>query len=199
MANQSVVPPGGQFVLPSPSSEPLLAFRCSPAFRPYLEEDAKDAMFIVDTRIVYDWISGTSPITLPSNSSGNAGNLTVTITVDGIQATQQVPLDTVGNEIPLDISSLVADNSPYGVDCVAMYTSSSGQTQQFSATTSLLYLPDTNGSATKMDLRTGSLWVRPVNDSGGPFAPFIPQGFYINFDEYLLNNLSVINALKDDG
>ena len=74
-----------------------------------------------------------------------------------------------------------------------------GQTQQFSATTSLLYLPDTNGSATKMDLRTGSLWVRPVNDSGGPFAPFIPQGFYINFDEYLLNNLSMINALKDDG
>ena len=35
--------------------------------------------------------------------------------------------------------------------------------------------------------------------SGGPFAPFIPEGFYINFDEYLLNNLSMINALKDDG
>lgn len=197
MANQSVVPPGGQFVLPPPSSEPLLAFRCSPAFRPYLEEDAKDAMFVVDTRVVYEWISGTSPITLPSNSS-DAGNLTVTITVDGIHTTQQMPLDTVGNEIPLDISSLVADSSPYDVDCSATYTSSSGQAQQFYATTSLLYLPDTNASVTKTDLRTGSLWVRPPDGSGGPFKPFIPQGFSINFDLYL-KNLSMIDALKTDG
>ena len=102
--------------------------------------------------------------------------------VDGVQSTQQVPLDTAGNVILLNISSLVADN------CAATYTSSSGQTQQFTATISLLYLPDNNYSVTKTDLRTGSLWVQPADGSGGPFAPFIPEGFYIKFDEYLLNN-----------
>ncbi|KAL4065515.1 hypothetical protein V8B97DRAFT_1875292 [Scleroderma yunnanense] len=198
MSNQTVVPPGGQFVLPPQSSEPLLAFRCSPAFRPYLEEDGKNAAFVVDTRIVYDWINGASPVNLSSNSSGSScGNLTVTIKVENISATQQVPLNTAGNEINLDISSLMAQKTPYNVSCYASYSPSSSQTQQFYANTSLLYLPDTNGSVTKTDLRTGSLWVRPANGSGS-FAPFVPQGFYISFTN-LVNNLSMINQLKADG
>ncbi|KAI5990410.1 hypothetical protein EDD15DRAFT_2388785 [Pisolithus albus] len=178
MANQTVVPPGGQFVLPPQSNDSLLAFRCAPGFRPYLEEDAKTAVFVVDTRIVYDWIDGTSPISLPSNSTNstsqspsNAGNVTVTIKVDGVHTTQSVPLGATGFQVPLDISKLVAQKTPYHVDCTASYRTPSSDTQKYFANASLLYLPDNNSSITKTDLRTGSL-------SG--FRPFIPQGFYIH-------------------
>ena len=50
-------------------------------------------------------------------------------------------------------------------------------------------ISDTNASITKTDLRTGSLWGRPPDGSGGPFQPFIPQGFSslpVFQDAYLL-------------
>lgn len=206
MANQTVVPPGGQFVLPPQSNDPLLAFRCAPEFRPYLEEDAKTAAFIVDTRIVYDWINGASPISLPCNntnstseSPSNAGNVTVTVKVGGIHTTQSVSLGAVGYKIPLDISNLTAQKIPYHVDCIASYPTGSSKTQTYFTNASLLYLPDTNSSVTKMDLRSGSLRVRPVNDPSSGFLPFIPQGFYVSFDQYLAKNLSLIDQLKADG
>ncbi|KAI6151535.1 hypothetical protein BKA82DRAFT_4100289, partial [Pisolithus tinctorius] len=164
MPNQTVVPPGGQFVLPPRSEDPLLAFRCAPAFRPYLEEDAKNATFVVDTRIVYDWISGASPVTLPAARTPvlrlRCGNVTVVIEVGGLRTTHEVPLNATGYEVPLDISKL---------------------------------------NARRPLTTTGSLWVRPVNSPGSPFQPFVPQGFYVSFDPYLLKNLSYIDQLKDDG
>ncbi|KAG0706208.1 hypothetical protein DFH29DRAFT_902647 [Suillus ampliporus] len=210
MANQSVVPPGGQFVLPMQSVEPLLSFRCAPVFRPYLEEDAKSAAFVVDTPIVYDWITGAEPISLPSNSSSSSGStglgsLSVTIKVGSVHTTVNVPLNATGVQIPLDISKLEAQKTAYNVSCSATYSapssskSQSASKQKFKTSASLLYLPDTTASVTKTDLRTGALWVRPANNTGGAFAPFIPQGFYINFDTYLLNNLSMIDQLKADG
>lgn len=207
MANQSVVPPGGQFILPTRSAEPLLSFRCVPVFRPYLEEDAKSAAFIVDTPIVYDWIAGAEPISLSGSSGGSTGlgSLSITISVGSIHTTANVPLNATGIQIPLDISTLKAQKTAYNVTCSATYStpSSSGSQaangQIFDTSSSLLYLPDTNASVTKTDLRTGALWVRPASGNGGAFAPFVPQGFYINFDEYLATNLSMINQLKDDG
>ncbi|KAH0834098.1 hypothetical protein J3R83DRAFT_11385 [Lanmaoa asiatica] len=167
MANQTIVPPGGQFRLPPISEEPLVAFRCSPAFRPYLKEDAKNAAFVIDTPIVYRYV----------------------------YIKQEVPLNTTGYEISLDISSLSAQKTPYNVTCSVTYqanTSSSPATQYFSTNTSLSYLPDTNGSVVKTDLRTGALW-------GGDFQPFVPQGFYVSVDQYLAKNLSYIDQLKADG
>jgi hypothetical protein len=211
MANQSVVPPGGQFILPTQSAEPLLSFRCAPIFRPYLEEDAKSAAFVVDTPIVYDWIAGAEPISLPSNSSSSSGStglgsLTVTIKVGSIHTTANVPLNATGIQIPVDISTLIAQKTAYNATCSATYSapSSSGsqpaaKEQIFNTNSFLLYLPDTNASVTKTDLRTGALWVRPANGTGGAFAPFVPQGFYINFDQYLAKNLSMIDQLKADG
>ncbi|KAG2044534.1 hypothetical protein BDR03DRAFT_908950 [Suillus americanus] len=199
MANQSVVPPGGQFVLPTQSVEPLLSFRCAPVFRPYLEEDAKSAAFVVDTPIVYDWITGAEPISLPSSSSSSSGSntlgsLSVTISLGSIHTTASVPLNATGIQIPVDISALKAQKAAYNVTCSATYSA-----QKFNTSSSLLYLPDTNASVTKTDLRTGALWVRPASGNGGAFAPFVPQGFYINFDQYLAKNLSMIDQLKDDG
>jgi hypothetical protein len=210
MANQSVVPPGGQFVLPTQSVEPLLSFRCAPVFRPYLEEDAKSAAFVVDTPIVYDWITGAEPISVSSNSSSSSGSnglgsLSVTINVGSIHTTANVPLNATGIQIPLDISTLNAQKTAYNVTCSATYSapSSSGSQcaneQKFNTSSSLLYLPDTNASVTKTDLRTGALWVRPASGKGGAFAPFVPQGFYVNFENHLATNLSMINQLKADG
>ncbi|KAG1725775.1 uncharacterized protein EDB91DRAFT_1167143 [Suillus paluster] len=203
MANQSVVPPGGQFVLPAQSVEPLLSFRCAPVFRPYLEEDAKSAAFVVDTPIVYDWIAGAQSITLPSNSSSSSastglGSLSVTIKVGSVHTTANVPLNATGVQIPVDISKLEAQKTAYNVSCSATYSAPSSSTK-FKTSASLLYLPDTTTSVTKTDLRTGALWVRPANGTGGAFAPFIPQGFYINFDTYLAKNLTMIDQLKADG
>ncbi|KAG2151026.1 uncharacterized protein EDB93DRAFT_317723 [Suillus bovinus] len=202
MANQSVVPPGGQFVLPTQSVDPLLSFRCAPVFRPYLQEDAKSAAFVVDTPIVYDWIAGAEPISLPSTSSNSTGlgSITVTINVGSVETTANVPLNATNFQIPVDISKLQAQKTAYNVRCSATYTApSSSNCQKFKTSTSLLYLPDTNASVTKTDLRTGALWVRPADGKGGAFAPFLPQGFYINFDEYLVNNLTMIDQLKADG
>lgn len=209
MSNQTVVPPGGQFQLPATSTKPLLAFRCSPAFRPYLEEDAKHAAFVIDTPLVYRYIQGASPISLSSsdpNSSDSEcddlGTVDVTISIGGqVHAKAEVPLNATGYEIPLDISSLVAQKTHYNVTCQATYqaeTSSSSE-QQFSTNASLLYLPDTDGSVVKTDLRTGALWVRPADGKGGDFKPFVPQGFYVSFDQYLAKNLSLIDQLKVDG
>ncbi|OAX42413.1 hypothetical protein K503DRAFT_779911 [Rhizopogon vinicolor AM-OR11-026] len=199
MANQTVVPPGGQFVLPSKSDTPLLSFQCAPVFRPYLEEDAKSAAFIVDSPIVYDWVVGAEPISLPSSGT-SLGSLDVTISVGPVHATANVPLNTTGFQIPVDISKLLSQKTAYNVTCSAKYSApSSSKSQKFKTSASLLYLPDTTASVTKTDLRTGALWVRPADGKGGAFAPFIPQGFYVAFDPYLVSNLSVIDSLKADG
>lgn len=202
MSNQSVVPPGGQFILPTSSYEPLLSFRCAPVFRPYLEADAKSAAFIVDATIVYDLVTGAEPIVLPSSSGSSVslGSLDVTISVGSVHTTTTVPLNATGIQIPIDISKLKAQKTAYNVNCSATYsTASTSKSQKFKTSTSLLYLPDTNASVTKTDLRTGALWVRPADGKGGAFAPFIPQGFYVNFDQYLAKNLSMIDQLKADG
>ncbi|KIJ18323.1 hypothetical protein PAXINDRAFT_167512 [Paxillus involutus ATCC 200175] len=207
MPNQTVVPPDGQFQLPASSSEPLVAFRCAPVFRPYLEEDAKDAAFVIDTPIVYKYIQGAAPISLPTSSSHSSqglGKIDVTISIGNyLHTTKEVPVNATGFEIALDISSLVAQKTPYNVSCSATYktesSSSKTSTQYFSTNTSLLYLPDTSSSVVKTDLRTGALWTRPADGNGGAFAPFIPQGFYIAFDQYLAKNLSLLDQLKADG
>ncbi|KAJ8594157.1 hypothetical protein M405DRAFT_785019 [Rhizopogon salebrosus TDB-379] len=203
MANQSVVPPGGQFVLPPQSAQPLLAFRCAPVFRPYLEEDAKSAAIVIDTPIVYDWIDGAEPISLPSSGGSTVtdlGSLQVNISVGSVHTTANVPLNATGIQIPIDISKLISQKTTYNVSCSATYSApSSSKSQEFNTYASLLYLPDTTASVTKTDLRTGALWVRPADGKGGPFAPFIPQGFYVAFDPYLVSNLSVIDDLKAAG
>ena len=208
MSNQTVVPPGGQFQLPATSAEPLVAFRCAPAFRPYLEEDAQNAAVVVDTPIVYRYLQGASPISFSSSGWNSSaydalGKTEVTISIDNkVFAIEEVPLNTTGYEISVDLSSLQAQKTHYSVTCNATYqaeTSSSPATQYFSANASLLYLPDTNGSVVKTDLRTGSLWARPADGKGGEFQPFVPQGFYIEFDPYLVQNLSYIDQLKEEG
>jgi len=114
------------------------------------------------------------------------------------------PLNTTEYQVALDLGSLQTQKTAYQVTCTATYqgeTSSSPNhiRPYYSASASLLYLADTKGSVVKTDLRTGTLWTRPANGTGGPFQPLIPQGFYVSFDQYLAKNLSIIDQLKADG
>lgn len=75
--------------------------------------------------------------------------------------------------------------------------SSSTQTYQTSA--SLSYLPNpSQGSITKMDLRTGALMTKPANGTGN-YDTVFPVGFYTLFDGYLTSNLSILDEIKAQG
>jgi hypothetical protein len=72
--------------------------------------------------------------------------------------------------------------------------------QTFEATAALFYLPNpSEGSVTKMDLRTGALLAKPANGSGGDYEAVFPIGFYTTYDGYLASNLSILDELKAQG
>jgi len=200
------VPPGGEFHLPATSVTPLLAFRCSPAIRPYLAEDAtsslshgpSDVSFLIDTQITFSQIANAEPITLPPGHA--QGLLSVSVTVNGKNlASGLVPLNTTKHLLPFSLSSLKPQAQAYNISCSATFASSS---QKFQAFGSLSYLPDPPpeiGSVTKMDLRTGAVLARPADGKGGPFAPVFPIGFYTGFDNYLARDLTIPAQLKAQG
>ena len=195
MANQSIVPPGGNFPTPSTSSSPLLAFRCAPAIRPYLAEDTTSpASIIIDAPVTYTQIAGAEPITLSSGS--DAGSLAVTISANGkILATGMVPPNASKYEIQFSLTSLTPQMDAYNISCSASYP---GKT--FTTSTAFFYLPNpTNSRVTKMDLRTGALLAKPADGSDGEYASVFPIGFYTSFDHYLVGNLSILDELKAQG
>ncbi|KAF8550318.1 hypothetical protein OG21DRAFT_1499858, partial [Imleria badia] len=70
MSTESPLAPGGNFPLPSPSSDPLLALRCAPAIRPYLAEDVSSpAAILIDAPVVYYQIANAEPIQLGNNDA----------------------------------------------------------------------------------------------------------------------------------
>ena len=80
---------------------------------------------------------------------------------------------------------------------VNVVRSSSAQTYETSA--SLFYLPNpSQGSITKMDLRTGALMAKPANGTGN-YDTVFPVGFYTLFDGYLASNLSTLDEIKAQG
>ena len=195
MSTQSIVEPGGNFPLPTPSSDSLLALRCAPAIRPYLAEDVSSpAAILIDAPVVYYEIANAEPIELCNDDA----LLDVTVTLDGrTLATGLVPLNATAYELPFSLEGITPQKAAYNLSCEATYAAAS---QTFSATTALSVLPNpTDSSVTKMDLRTGALLAKPATGLGGSYEPVFPIGFYTMFDDYLATNLSVINELKEQG
>ncbi|KAG2117065.1 uncharacterized protein F5147DRAFT_757866 [Suillus discolor] len=83
--------------MPMQRIESLLSFRCAPAFRIYLEEDAKSATFI----------AGVERISLPSSST----SLCITVSVGSVHITANVHLNATGVQIAVDISNLEAQKT----------------------------------------------------------------------------------------
>ncbi|KAG1750354.1 uncharacterized protein EDB91DRAFT_1303264 [Suillus paluster] len=202
MASQPVVPPGGNFPVAAASKDPLLAFRCAAAMKPYLAEDiGTPAGVLIDSPVVYSEISGAQPIDLLSGPLSSAGELDVTVSLNGKTLVNAlVPLNASAYELSFSLDGITPQMTPYNLSCEATYAASSSSPQTYSASAALSVLPNpTNSSVTKMDLRTGALLAKPATGLGGEYEPIFPIGFYTTFDGYLSTNLSAVDTLKEQG
>jgi hypothetical protein len=183
------VAPGHQFPLPATSSSPLLAFLCYPAIRPYVQGDS--ASVVLSSQITSLQIAGTAPI----QDDGKNGTLSVSVSINGkTVASGTMALNDTRVELPVSLSGLSTSTIPYPIDCTATYES-----QTFHANSTFLYLPpNSNGSITKLDLRTGAILVKSA-DGSGDYAPIFPIGFYTEFDYYLGANFSMMDDLHAQG
>lgn len=206
MASQPVVPPGGNFPVAAVSKDPLLAFRCAAAIKPYLEEDVgTPAGILIDSPVVYSEVVGAQPIGLPAGPLTSMGNLDVTVSLNGKTLVNAlVPLNASAYELSFSLNGITPQMTPYNLSCEATYpasnSASSSSPQTYSASAALSVLPNpTNSSVTKMDLRTGALLAKPATGLGGEYEPIFPIGFYTTFDGYLSTNLSAVDTLKKQG
>ena len=190
-----IAPPGGQFPAPATSDPALLAFRCTPIYKPYIAEDViSGAGFVIDTVVTHSQVRGAMPIVLgpvvkPLSVSISIGD---SILTDGL-----VPINTTKFEIPFSLTKLIPRKEPYTVSCSATYPDG----QKYTTTTPLSYLPNPlSGSVTKIDSRTGGLWTKPFSagHSAG-YTPVFSLGFYTSFDGYLAKDLSILDDLKARG
>ncbi|KAM5540974.1 hypothetical protein V8D89_005285 [Ganoderma adspersum] len=194
-AGSPTVAPGGEFPIPSKSSSPLLAFRCSPAIKPYLPEDASASQtFVIDAPVVYSQVSGAAAISLPSGSS--ASKLEVTVTINGKTFATGSLAPDASTTLSFSLKDLTPQATPYDVQCTAKY----GSSTTFTAKSQLSYLPapPSGRSVTKMDLRTGALLAKPASGKGGDYQTVFPFGFYTSFD-YLSSNLANIDTIASQG
>lgn len=200
MASQPIVPPGGNFPVLAVSNDPLLAFRCAAAMKPYLAEDVgTPAGVLIDSPVVYSEIFGAQPINLPSGPLSSAGTLDVTVSLNGKTLVNAlVPLNASAYELSFSLDGITPQMTAYNLSCDATYNAASSP-QTYSASAALSVLPNpTNSSVTKMDLRTGALLAKPATGLGGEYEPIFPIGFYTTF-EYISANLSLIDTLKEQG
>ena len=190
-----IVPPGGQFQVPATSDSALLAFRCTPIYKPYIAEDvASGAGFIIDTVVTHSQIRGAKPITLEPV----AKPLLVSIWIGrNLLAADLVPINATKFEVPFSLAKLIPRKEPYTASCSATYPGG----QKYTTTASLSYLPNPlYGSVTKLDSRTGGLWTKPFNAGHADnYTPVLPFGFYTSFDDYLAKDLSILDDLKARG
>ncbi|KAJ7596116.1 hypothetical protein C8J56DRAFT_395738 [Mycena floridula] len=200
MSTDPIVPPGGQFIVPAQSPSQLLAIRCGQAVRPYLPEDVlnSDKSFtsiLVDTPVIHSFISGAFPLHGQLIQSTTAE---VTVSVEGIKLTSgSVPLNSTKHPLHFSLSSLKPRQEAYNLTCSATVGS-----QRFETHSLFSFLPDPPpeiGSVTKMDMRTGALLARPANGKGGQYETVFPLGFYTDSDGYLLQNVSKVRELKEQG
>jgi hypothetical protein len=207
MSSQPIVPPGGQFPIPSLSSTPLLAFRCSPAIKPYLAEDTH-ATVVIDASVTFSQIAGAVPVRLPSAGAGaNGQRMSVVVEVDGEEVARgDVALNTTGTEFtfPLASPGLTPRTAPFNLTCLAALSGpGAAPAQTFQASSSLSFLPNPPagiGSVTKLDLRTGALLRKDAPGGvSGDWETVFPIGFYTDFGGYLAKNLSVLDELKEQG
>ena len=190
MASQPVVPPTGQFPEPVTSEDLLLAFRCSPAIKPYLAEDSTGSV-IIDSLITNRKIEGAVTINRHTETSSP---LSVTISLNGkILATSSVTFNSTGQRISFPLNAFLPKFESYNVTCSA----SAAGGQKFQAYTQFQRLPNpASGSVTKMDLQTGAMLVKNGSEL---WEPVFSLGFYTNFGGYLASNLSLLDELKDQG
>ncbi|KAH9175730.1 hypothetical protein EDB89DRAFT_2133293 [Lactarius sanguifluus] len=198
-AGQPISPPGGQFLLPVTTTTPQLVLRCNAALMPFLPDDLVDnssSLILVDTLVRYKEIAGAQPLIMPSSPDAE---LFVNVSVEGMPLTSGTVSLNGSAAIPFSLSAISPRSMPYSLGCTATLSSSE---QNFTSTpTNLVYLPsppDSIGSITKLDQRTGGLLVKRAFTQD-PYEPIFPVGFYTQFRGYLEGNDGVLEVLKHQG
>ena len=196
-ANQPLVPVDwARFPLPSTTTTPQLALRCNPALTPFLPDDVADnssSLIIVDALVRYQEIAGAQPLILPTPPDAE---LLVTVWIDGKPITSGAVRLNGSAVIPFSLSQMSPRSEPYALRCSA--TLSSPKQNFVSNHASLTYLPsppNSIGSITKLDARTGGILAKQAN-SPGPYTPIFPIGFFTTFDGYLDGNNNTLQVLQ---
>jgi hypothetical protein len=129
MSSQSIVVPGGNFPLPVASNDPLLAFRCAPAIRPYLAEDASSpAAILIDSPVVYYEIANAKAIDLAVGSVFSA-ELDVKVSLNGkTLASGSMHLNATAYELPFSLEGITPQMASYNLSCEATYSGSTSAT-----------------------------------------------------------------------
>ncbi|KAH9067984.1 hypothetical protein EDB83DRAFT_2506228 [Lactarius deliciosus] len=198
-AGQPISPPGGQFSLPLTTTTPQLVLRCNAAPMPFLPDDLMDnssSLILVDALVRYKEIAGAQPLIMLSSPDAE---LFVNVSVDGMPLTSGTVSLNGSAAIPFSLSAIMPRSVPYSLGCTATLSSSE---QNFTSTpTNLVYLPsppDSIGSITKLDQRTGGLLAKRAFTQD-PYEPIFPVGFYTQFGGYLEGNDGVLEVLKRHG
>ncbi|WPG99999.1 Hypothetical protein R9X50_00282300 [Acrodontium crateriforme] len=194
--------PGGQVYAPKPSFNPKLNVQLQPRHSIY-DSSESTAEFIVDAPLSY--IHGqyyTNSTTEPESvQKAPFTTLAFDIRIEGndhLLASETVPVNSTGNLIMFDITSLKPRLNPYKVVLFGTPVhSNEGQT--YTAETELYYLPAKNtGSSVKIDNLHGGMLVAN-NASKFQYEPLLPFGFYTSCSGYLNYSLANVSAYKDMG
>ncbi|KAG8962501.1 hypothetical protein FRC03_004186 [Tulasnella sp. 419] len=196
---------GGQFPVPTRSSQPLLHFKCWPGIQPFVEGEDSVGSVILDANIGHE-------IGTPIESFRPNDRLLVDIKISGSDDDESLrglkllsgttlPVNSSGTTPTFELGiSLKPRAEPYRLECTALNPRT---LQKFSTSSSLQYLPPNpyGGSVVKTDLRTGGLLVKPLDKDikTAQYEPFFPYGFYTGFGGYIEHDLSKLDHIKAKG
>lgn len=186
--------PGGQ-TLPPPrpitGDSPLLHVQLQPRYSLYLDSE-EYGEFVVNAE--FSPYHGTPwPNTTSTSKWANKLVFSINLTDDDEPLVQNtVPINTTGNLFRFELSRLKKKAGTNPIE-VVLYGAPESGTPTWTATTTLLYLPDKpTGSITRIDhLRGGGLHFRSAA-TNHTFVPYLPYGFYASYDNFLRTNSTAL-------
>ncbi|OTA99057.1 hypothetical protein M426DRAFT_46922, partial [Hypoxylon sp. CI-4A] len=175
--------PGGHTTEPplaNPGGSPNLYVQFKPRYNIYLDGETTGS-FVVKA-LLSKWY-GEPWTNSTSDEESNAESFTdlffsISLKSDSNESVPltrgSLPIDSMKADFDFDLLGLEPRIEPYEVTL-----SGSSCDQEYTATSSFLYLPDIapEGSATKIDNLSGGLLFRNA-DTNGVFEPYFPSGFY---------------------
>ncbi|RFU34974.1 hypothetical protein B7463_g1382, partial [Scytalidium lignicola] len=213
LGRSSAIDPGGQFVFPKVSSEPLLYLTLTPRYSIFLESDR------TGTLIVNAAISHTFGEPFTSGTSGQPQILQIQVVEQKsskvLVSNKNVQISSTGNLFDFHLGLLPARFEPYELTIRATLLSPFNKHEQsFSASTSISVLPNPKrpASAVKIDNLYGGLYVQNAHNNWNGWYPVFPVGYYAdgsyvtpdnvsfsNLDTYKNVGLNSINIVPDGG
>ncbi|KAI1111735.1 hypothetical protein F5Y14DRAFT_464329 [Nemania sp. NC0429] len=175
--------PGGHTVEPPTNGSTFLHVQFRPRYSLYLATE-KQASFVVNAALS-PWFGdpyadSTNHGSEPEKEAFDDLLFSIHLAESGAQLVKsRIRINQTGVEFPFDLSKLKLKprTAPYAV--VLTGTSPRGGSRKYTATSELLYLPETprGGSATKIDNLNGGLLFKSAR-TAGRFVPLLPYGYY---------------------